>query len=92
MDILHPYSTPKTEAEECSEILGQNTAMLRKTLKTMMCIKGYSGREIRIIYACVKSKKYLQTTLPSAAEVTLLARLRPTPERRPSATVKALLH
>jgi hypothetical protein len=91
MDILYPHSTPKTEVEDCSEISGQNTVILRKTSKTMIWSKGYLGREIRIIYACAKSKKFLQTTLPSAAEVTLLARLRPTPERLPSATVKALL-
>jgi len=35
---------------------------------------------------------FLQETLPSAAEVTLLASLLPTPERLTSATVKTLLH
>jgi len=40
MDILHPHSTPKTEAEDCSEISGQNAVILRKTFKARICIKG----------------------------------------------------
>jgi len=39
MDMLQPHSTPKTEAEDSSEISGQNAVILRKTYKTRLYIK-----------------------------------------------------
>jgi hypothetical protein len=69
--------------------------------KTLPCCKNVQNEDLhlelvrarnRIIHACVNSKKFLQKTLPSAAELILLARLRPTPERLRSASVKALIY